>query len=276
MARIARFVVPGLPHLVTQRGNRRLTVFFSDDDYRLYLDLLSERCRKAEVEVWSYCLMPNHLHLILTPTTPEGLGQALGETHRRYSSVINARLRVSGHLFQSRYGSVVVDEEHLMAAARYVALNPVRARLRRPRAGLALVERRRPSPGECAASIRGGWGRSLRHDRADPGALRGRFRRSNRDGAGRSATGRSARRRNNRPPARVGALSRPHRILDRPRRATRQTRAEEERKGKRELRRTSRQFWNGVRPASPSWPPPTFWAQCGTCLKMPPPADAQR
>ena len=129
MARIARFVVPGLPHLVTQRGNRRLNVFFSDDDYRLYLDLLSERCRKAEVEVWSYCLMPNHLHLILTPTTPEGLGQALGETHRRYSSVINARLRVSGHLFQSRYGSVVVDEEHLMAAARYVALNPVRARL---------------------------------------------------------------------------------------------------------------------------------------------------
>ena len=73
--------------------------------------------------------MPNHVHLILVPDRSEALGRALGETHRRYSAVINARLRVTGHLFQSRYGSVVMDEEHLMAAARYVALNPVRARL---------------------------------------------------------------------------------------------------------------------------------------------------
>ena len=129
MARIARLVAPGLPHHVTQRGNRRMNVFFGDDDYLLYLDLLRERCRLAEVGVWAYCLMPNHVHLILAPATPEGLGRALGETHRRYSSVINARLRVTGHLFQSRYGSVVMDEEHLMAAAHYVALNPVRARL---------------------------------------------------------------------------------------------------------------------------------------------------
>lgn len=129
LARIARLVVPGLPHHVTQRGNRRLNVFFSDDDYLLYLDLLSDRCRKAGVEIWSYCLMPNHVHMILTPSTPQGLGLALGETHRRYCGVINARLRVTGHLFQSRFGSVVMDEEHLMAAVRYVALNPVRARL---------------------------------------------------------------------------------------------------------------------------------------------------
>ena len=129
MARIARLVAPGCPHHVTQRGNRRETIFFGDDDYRLYLDLLGERCRKAGVELWSYCLMPNHVHLILTPANPQGLGRALGETHRRYASVINARLRVTGHLFQSRYGSVAMDEEHLMAAARYVALNPVRARL---------------------------------------------------------------------------------------------------------------------------------------------------
>jgi putative transposase len=129
LARIARLVVPGLPHHVTQRGNRRMNVFFSDDDHLLYLDLLKERCRKAGVEIWSYCLMPNHVHLILNPSTPQALGLALGETHRRYSSVINARLRVTGHLFQSRYGSAVMDEEHLMAAARYVALNPVRARL---------------------------------------------------------------------------------------------------------------------------------------------------
>jgi len=129
MARIARFLVPDLPHHVTQRGNRRMQTFFGDEDYGLYLDLLSERCRQAGVAVWSYCLMPNHVHLILTPSTPQGLGRALGETHRRYASVINARLRVTGHLFQSRYGSVAMDEAHLMAAARYVALNPVRAKL---------------------------------------------------------------------------------------------------------------------------------------------------
>jgi len=129
MARIARFVVPDVPHHVTQRGNRRERVFFGDDDYELYKDLLAEQCRKQGVACWAYCLMPNHVHLILVPDRAESLGRALGETHRRYSGAINARLRVTGHLFQSRYGSVAMDEEHLLAAARYVSLNPVRARL---------------------------------------------------------------------------------------------------------------------------------------------------
>lgn len=129
MARIARFVVPDLPHHVTQRGNRRGEVFFSDDDYALYRDLLAEACARANVSVWAYCLMPNHVHLILTPSTPDGLARALGKAHRRYSAFVNARLRVTGHLFQSRFGSVAMDEDHLMQAARYVALNPVRARL---------------------------------------------------------------------------------------------------------------------------------------------------
>ena len=129
MARIARFVVPGLPHHVTQRGKRRERAFFGEDDYALYRDLLARQCRKHAVAVWAYCLMANHVHLILVPDRDEALGRALGETHRRYASVINARLRVTGHLFQSRFGSVVMDEEYLMAAARYVATNPVRARL---------------------------------------------------------------------------------------------------------------------------------------------------
>ena len=129
MARIGRFVVPDLPHHVTQRGNRREQVFFSDADYELYRDLLREACAREGVAVWSYCLMPNHVHLILTPKTPEGLGRALGKAHRRYSGFVNARNRVTGHLFQARFSSVVMDEEHLMAAARYVAMNPVRARL---------------------------------------------------------------------------------------------------------------------------------------------------
>ncbi len=129
MARIARFIAPGLPHHVTQRGNRRERVFFSDDDYALYRGLLAGQCRKQGVACWAYCLMPNHVHLVLVPDRKESLGRALGETHRRYSTAINARLGVTGHLFQARFGSAAMDEEHLMAAARYVALNPVRARL---------------------------------------------------------------------------------------------------------------------------------------------------
>jgi REP-associated tyrosine transposase len=103
--------------------------FFGDDDYELYRDLLASQCRGQGVACWAYCLLPNHVHLILVPDREEALGRALGETHRRYFSVVNARLRVTGHLFQSRFGSVVMDEAHLMAAARYVALNPVRAGL---------------------------------------------------------------------------------------------------------------------------------------------------
>jgi putative transposase len=129
MARLARIVVPDLPHHVTQRGNRRQKIFFEDGDYALYRDLLAERAAKAGVAVWAYCLMPNHVHLILVPATEDGLALALGETHRRYTGFVNARMRVTGHLFQGRFGSVVLDEPHLVAAARYVALNPVRARL---------------------------------------------------------------------------------------------------------------------------------------------------
>src|SRR5438132_6701822 len=131
MARLARIVVPGLPHHVTQRGNRRQKVFFEDGDYALCRDLLAERCRKAGVAVWSYCLLPNHVHLVLVPATEDGLALALGETHRRYTGFVNARMRVTGHLFQGRFGSVVMDGPHLLAAARYVALNPVRAGLAR-------------------------------------------------------------------------------------------------------------------------------------------------
>jgi putative transposase len=129
MARLARTVVAGLPHHVTQRGNRREAIFFEDGDQEVYRDLLAEQTRKAGVEVWAYCLMPNHVHLILTPTRAEGLGLAVGEAHRRYTNFINARGRWTGHLFQSRFASVAMDELHLLAAISYVSLNPVRAGL---------------------------------------------------------------------------------------------------------------------------------------------------
>jgi putative transposase len=102
MARIGRIVVPGFPHHVTQRGNRRQPVFFEPGDFALYRDLLAERCIKAGVEVWCYCLMPNHVHLILVPHTAEAPSRALGETHRRYTAFINAR---AGPAICSRAGS---------------------------------------------------------------------------------------------------------------------------------------------------------------------------
>ena len=129
MARLSRVVIPGVPHHVTQRGNRRERTFFEDGDYQLYLDLLTEAARAAGVEVWAYCLMPNHVHLIVTPSDADGLWRTFRKVHRHYTGYINARMRTSGHLWQGRYGSVAMDEGHLIAALRYVALNPVRARL---------------------------------------------------------------------------------------------------------------------------------------------------
>jgi putative transposase len=129
MARLARMVLPGVPHHVTQRGNRRERTFFEDGDYALYLDLLADAARRHGVEVWSYCLMPNHVHIVAVPRDADGLGRAFRHVHRHYTGFVNARARVTGHLWQGRFSSVAMDEPHLYAAFRYVALNPVRARL---------------------------------------------------------------------------------------------------------------------------------------------------
>jgi putative transposase len=129
MARIARVVAAGVPHHVTQRGNRRQQTFFSDADYAAYLDVLGQGCRAAGVEILGYCLMPNHVHLILVPDGADGLRAALAEAHRRYSSRVNQREGWRGYLWQGRFASAPMDEGHLLACARYVELNPVRAGL---------------------------------------------------------------------------------------------------------------------------------------------------
>ncbi len=127
MARIARVVAPGIPHHVTQRGNRRQQTFFNDEDYQAYLELMSEWCKKYGVETWAYCLMPNHVHLIVVPETKESLNLAIGEAHRRYTRRINFREGWRGHLWQGRFSSFIMDETYLLACVRYVELNPVRA-----------------------------------------------------------------------------------------------------------------------------------------------------
>jgi putative transposase len=129
MARLARAVFPGIAHHVTQRGNGRAQTFFGDDDYIAYRALMTEQAAAAGVEVWSWVLMPNHVHLVLVPADEDGLRRMLAPLHRRYAGRVHARLKRTGHFWQGRFGCVAMDEAHLGAALRYVALNPVRARL---------------------------------------------------------------------------------------------------------------------------------------------------
>ena len=103
MARLARVIAPGLPHHITQRGNRRQQTFFSDDDYQSYIDLMAQWCGAHQVEIWAYCLMPNHVHLIAVPHSAEGLRRAVGEVHRRYTRMVNFREGWRGHLWQGRF-----------------------------------------------------------------------------------------------------------------------------------------------------------------------------
>jgi putative transposase len=131
MARIARVVAANVPHHVVQRGNRRQPVFFSDADYEAYLRLLAEWCGKAGVEVWAYCLMPNHVHLVAVPQSEHGLARAIGESHRRYTVRVNQRENWRGYLWQGRFSSYPLDEQYLHVAVRYVELNPARAKLAR-------------------------------------------------------------------------------------------------------------------------------------------------
>jgi len=106
-----------------------MRVFFSDEDYSLYLEILKERCRRYQVSIWCYCLLPNHVHLIATPSSTAGLGRALGEAHRKYATCIHRREAWTGHLWQQRFFSCPLEERHLFAAIRYVLQNPTRAGL---------------------------------------------------------------------------------------------------------------------------------------------------
>jgi putative transposase len=127
MSRISRVVVPGIPHHIIQRGNRRMDTFFAEADYREYLYLMAEWCNRCEVQVWSYCLMTNHVHLIVVPKSEDGLRRAIGEAHRRYTRYINFQKDWKGHLWQGRFSSFPMDEQYLIATARYIELNPVKA-----------------------------------------------------------------------------------------------------------------------------------------------------
>jgi putative transposase len=131
MPRAARVVFPGFAHHVTQRGNNSQDVFFVDDDRRVYLRLLRQSAARSGLSVLGYCLMTNHVHLIVTPATAEALAKALGRAHLVYTQYVNRLHGRMGHLWQNRFYSCAMDDSHLWPALCYVERNPVRAGLAR-------------------------------------------------------------------------------------------------------------------------------------------------
>ncbi len=130
MARIARVVAPGLPHHVTQRGNCRQENFFCEGDYEEYIRVMSEWCSRCNVQVWAHCLMPDQVHMIVVPQSGEGLRRAIGGEGGGSSPALQPSGLFpegwQGHLWQGRFASFPPDERRLLAATRYVELNPVR------------------------------------------------------------------------------------------------------------------------------------------------------
>ena len=113
MARIARVVVPGIPHHVTQRGNRKQQTFFCDGDYRAYMRCVAGEKERANAKIWAYCLMPNHVHFVVVPEHRQSLAMLFKESHRKYTRRINVREGWCGHLWQGRVYSFGVTVEAL-------------------------------------------------------------------------------------------------------------------------------------------------------------------
>jgi len=129
MPRIARVLVPGVAHHITQRGNNRQIVFWDEEDRHQYLEWLKKYNAKWGIDVLAYCLMDNHIHLLCIPQKENSLSNALRDTHMRYSQYANRKYKQSGHLWQGRFFSCPLDDVHMLASARYIERNPVRAKL---------------------------------------------------------------------------------------------------------------------------------------------------
>lgn len=127
MPRIARVVAVGLPHHITQRGNYQQEVFLSADNRKKYLSWVKKYSFKYGLSILAYCLMPNHVHFIAVPSKNDSLAKTFNTAHMCYSQYFNSRLNQRGHLWQGRFYSCVLNQSHLILAARYIERNPVRA-----------------------------------------------------------------------------------------------------------------------------------------------------
>ena len=130
MPRKPRMYLAGVPCHVIQRGNNRDACFFSDDDYLFYRDVLRDACQRCCVQTHAYVLMTNHVHLLLTPQSPQGISRVMQSVGRRYVQFINKTYRRCGTLWESRHKASLVDaERYLLACYRYIELNPVAANM---------------------------------------------------------------------------------------------------------------------------------------------------
>lgn len=130
MARLPRLTLPGYPHHVIQRGNNRQAIFASTADYETLLQMLDEHARKFQVAVHAYVLMSNHLHLLATPETADGIPQVMQALGRGYVRYFNQKQGRTGTLWEGRYKSTLIQaERYLLACMVYIDLNPVRAGL---------------------------------------------------------------------------------------------------------------------------------------------------
>ena len=128
MARLPRFVIPDQPQHVIVRGNNRDPIFFEDVDYQFYLEKLKQACEKHECELHAYVLMTNHVHLLITPHTEQGLGKVMQMIGRYYVQYFNYSYQRTGTLWEGRYKATLIDSEnYLLTCYRYIELNPVRA-----------------------------------------------------------------------------------------------------------------------------------------------------
>lgn len=141
MPRAARIVIPGGAHHVTQRGNGQQKLFFCDEDRNAYLRILAAALHRVQTRCLAWCLMDNHVHLMLVPQNADGLRAPMTATHTAYAQRINKREKLTGHLFQGRFSSYPMDDRHMMFAARYIENNPVAA---------AIVERAEDWPWSSA------------------------------------------------------------------------------------------------------------------------------
>ena len=129
MPRQSRIVLPDIPHHVTQRGNYQQNIFEHQADYKQYCLWVQEYAVKYELTILAFCLMSNHVHFIVVPHREDSLAKAFNTSHMRYSQYMNRKHKVRGHLWQGRFFSCFMDDDHLYRAIRYVEQNPVRARM---------------------------------------------------------------------------------------------------------------------------------------------------
>ncbi len=128
MPRKPRFYLPGVPAHIIQRGNNRQAVFFSDEDYRAYLNWLQEGAKKFDCTLHAYVLMTNHVHLLVTPESQDAISRMIQFVGRHYVTYVNRRQGRSGTLWEGRHkGCVISEDTHLLACSRYIELNPIRA-----------------------------------------------------------------------------------------------------------------------------------------------------